>query len=304
MTSTWRLTINLLVAVVGAILVWSYWPTFASLPEEWSSNPLYSHGYLVPAFAVALLWFRRDLIPAAPLEPSWWAVVFLLVGSGLRLGAAYFYLVWPDRASLLFMLFAASLALGGRQAFRWTWPSISFLFFMIPFPGSVENLVLNPLQRVATLCSTNVLQTLGFFAQADGNVIVLSEMEMGIVEACSGLRMLSVFMALTVGACFLMQRPAWQKCVIMLSSFLIAVLCNIARISLTGVMYEVADPELAEVVFHDVAGWLMMPLGLLLLLAELKFLDFIFVIDSPQTETSAANAAEVPSLVGQGVSHG
>ena len=32
--------------------------------------------------------------------------------------------------------------------------------------------------------------------------------------------------------------------------------------------------------FHDKAGWLMMPMALLLLLAELKLLDLVFVIET------------------------
>lgn len=208
----YRSLVNGTIALAMGIMVWSYWPTFVELADEWAKNPLYSHGYLVPVFAIALLWIRRDQLPKMPLQPSWWAVLFLLIGSVLRLGAAFFYYAWPDRGSILFMMFAAALAVGGWAAIRWTWPSILFLVFMIPFPGFVENTLMRPLQRVATLASTNVLQTLGFFAQADGNVIVLSEVEMGIVEACSGLRMLSVFVALTVVPVLCSSVRSGKKC--------------------------------------------------------------------------------------------
>jgi exosortase len=234
-----------------------------------------------------LLWIRRDRIPRTPLQPSWWALFFLALASGMNLGATYFYYAWPERASFVLMIFAAALAMGGWAAIRWTWPSILFLVFMLPFPGFLENGLMRPLQRVATLASTNVLQTLGFFAKADGNVILLSEVEMGIVEACSGLRMLSTFVALTVGACFVLHRPNWQKLVIVLSSIPIALVCNIVRISVTGVLYETADRDFAQFVFHDVAGWLMMPLALLLLLAELKLLDFVFIIEAAPAKPEA-----------------
>jgi exosortase len=295
----WRWTLNIAIALTMAAMVWSYWPTLEELAEEWGKNPLYSHGYVMPVFAAVLLWVRRDLVPKTPLQPSWWALVFLAAACLMRLGAAYFYFFWPERASLLVMLFAAALAMGGWAAFRWTWPSILFLVFMIPFPGFVENGLMRPLQRIATMASTNVLETLGFFAKADGNVILLSEVEMGIVEACSGLRMLSTFVALTVGACFLLDRPNWQKVVIVLSSIPIALLCNIIRISVTGVCYEVGYPELAKFVHDEVAGYLMPILALLLLLAELKILDFVFVIAPPHAKhgipKGAALLANAPS---------
>jgi len=292
--SKWTTSVNVVIVITALALVWSYWTTFVELNEEWSKNPLYSHGYLVPVFAAALLYIRRDRIPKSPLESSWWALTFLIVGAVMRLAATYFFFAWPDRCSLLFMMFAAVLAVGGWPAFRWAWPSIFFLGFMIPFPGFVENAVMRPLQRIATISSTNVLQTLGLFAHQDGNVIVLSEAELGIVEACSGLRMLSVFVALTVGACFVLQRPVWQKVIIILSSFPIAVVCNVARISATGIMYEIADRDFAEFVFHDVAGWLMMPLALLLLLLEIKILDFIYLIDPTPAKPDSSQAVPVP----------
>lgn len=219
----------------------------------------------------------------------------------MHLAAAYFYFGWPERGSLLFMIFAAVLATGGWAAIRWTWPSIVFLVFMIPLPGIIENNLMGPLQRVATLASTNVLQTLGVFAKADGNLIVLSEPpDMNIAEACSGLRMLSTFVALTVGACFFMQRPYWQKLAIMASSIPIALMCNVVRISTTGVLQAIAGHDIA-MMFHDemVSAPVMMVLALLLLLAELKLLDFIFIIEPVQAKPGTAEG--IPSL-GQGAS--
>jgi exosortase len=293
---TWngRYAVGLTVALTTMALLWSYWPTFVELADEWWNNPLYSHGYAVPVFAAFLLWYRRDLMPDAPLQPSWWAVLFLIVACAMRLGAAHFYFSWPDRGSLLFMVFGAALAIGGWAAIRWSWPSIFFLTFMIPFPGFVENVVMRPLQRIATVASTNVLQTMGFFAQADGNVIVLSQADMGIVEACSGLRMLSTFIALTVGACFFIQRPIWQKCVIVLSSIPIAILCNVARITATGVWYEIGDHDNA-MVFHDRVGPVMMVMALLLLYAEFKFLDLIFQIDRTLVKVENGENASGPA---------
>ena len=60
--SNWRHLIGIVAATLAAVCAWSYWPTIVELAEEWANNPLYSHGYLVPVFAVALLWIRREHI--------------------------------------------------------------------------------------------------------------------------------------------------------------------------------------------------------------------------------------------------
>jgi exosortase len=300
----WRTAVTVALLFTLTLLAWVYWPTFVALAEQWTSNPLYSHAFFVPVFAVALLWLRRGQMPAMPLSPSWWAMPFLAVGIALRLLAAHFYLTYPDGCSLLFLLAAVTLGIGGWGAMRWVWPSILFLHFMLPFPGIVEGNLIRPLRRIATVCSTNVLQTFGIFAQAEGNVIVLSEVEMGIVDACSGLKMLSIFVALTVGACMVLQRPVWQKAVIALSSIPIAVLCNVARISVTGLLHEIADHDRAQDFHDNWSAFLMMPMALLLLLAELKLLDFIFVVDPEQPSSSPAISPLLGSAphLGQGAS--
>ena len=40
------------------------------------------------------------------------------------------------------------------------------------------------------------------------------------------------------------------------------ILSNVARIALTGILYNEAGKELGDKVFHDFAGWMMMPLAL------------------------------------------
>jgi hypothetical protein len=43
------------------------------------------------------------------------------------------------------------------------------------------------------------------------------------------------------------------------------------------VLHKVAGPRLADLVFHDLAGWLMMPLALALLWLELRLLGWVIV---------------------------
>ena len=52
----WALPLMLL----GGALVWVCWPGLAAMVEKWSQDPRYSHGFLVPAFAGFLLWYRRE----------------------------------------------------------------------------------------------------------------------------------------------------------------------------------------------------------------------------------------------------
>jgi exosortase len=266
-----------LAALVTALL-WSYWPTFAAMAYRWNHDPVYSHGYLVPLFALVLLWYRKDKLDVSTCRPAWWwGTVLLIFGALLRLGGAFFYFPWFEAVSLLPSLAGLVLVLGGRTGLAWSWPAIAFLFFMMPLPYRLETGLKQPLQRLATETSTYVLQTLGCPAFAEGNVIVLRTAKLGVEEACSGLSMLLVFFALATAVTLMTRRPFWEKCLIFLSAAPIAVIANVGRITATGLLFQLGNSQAAHLVFHDFAGWLMMPLGLVLFWIELKLLDQLMV---------------------------
>lgn len=278
---TAAIVISLVILAAG--VAWSYWTTFALMSDKWAHDPQYSHGYLVPLFAAVLLWIRRGQFDPAQLRPSWWGLPILAGGALLRVAGSMYYLEWFDHLSILPVLFGICLLLGGWHALRWSWPAIAFLFFMIPLPYTLEVALRGPLRRIGTVAGTYLMQTIGLPAVAEGNVIVVEDHRIGVVEACSGLRMLMVFFALSTAVAMLSERKTWEKIVIVLSAVPIALISNIARITVTGVLHLLVSSEIANLVFHDLAGWLMMVLGLLLLGLELWLLTHLFIeeVDRP-----------------------
>lgn len=268
MAASNRYTFVTLAAAVG-VSAWAYWNTLADIADRWASDPQYSHGFLVPVFAGYLLWRRRGALQTADLTPGWWGLGVVLAGVALRLTAYFLYQPWLDATSLMVVLAGLVAAAGGRRLLAWAVPAILFLGFMIPLPYRVQTLLGGSLQSVATAASTYTLQTLGVPAVSEGNVILLSDTRLGVVEACSGLSMMVTFFALATGVAVLARRHWVAKVVLVLSAVPIAVAANVARITLTGVLAEASRDDLSRAVFHDLAGWLMMPFGLTLLLAEL-----------------------------------
>ena len=148
---------------------------------------------------------------------------------------------------------------------------------MVPLPFRLEIALAHPLQRIGTVASTYALQTLGFSAFSEGNVVRMGDIRLGVVEACSGLSMLVIFFALSTAVAIVVRRPPWERLILVASAVPIALACNITRITVTGVLYKVAGEEWANFVFHDLAGWLMMPLALGMLWVEMKTLAWVVV---------------------------
>ena len=267
--------------VLGALtagLLWSYWTTLGKLAARWAGDPQYSHGYLVPLFAAALLWLRRALLPAAPWQPNSWGFGVLAAGLAVRLsGGAFYDVEWLDSISLLPCLAGLCLLAGGWPALRWAWPAIVFLFFMMPLPYSLETAFAYRLRYLATVTSAYALETLGFPVLAEGTDIFLDDICLQIAPACSGLGMLVTFFALATAIILVIERPWVDKVIILASALPIAVLANIVRITLTASLYRYSAEELARKFFHDWSGFLMMPVALGLLWLELKILERLFV---------------------------
>ncbi len=275
-------------AVLLAAVMWAYWPTVTTMAGKWENDPQYSHGWLVPLFAIALLWLRWDKLEPENLKTSWWGVGLLVLGAAMRLGAGWINFDWFDGMSIIPTLAGLCMLFGGVAAMKWAWPAFAFLVFMVPLPFQVERMMMGPLRNLGTVTSSYVMQTLGLPAIAEGNIIHLGEHTIGVAEACSGLRMLVIFFALSAAVALIIDRNIWVRLLILASAIPIALISNIARITITGMAYQLASPELAESLFHDWAGWLMMPFGLLMLWGELWLLSHLFIEDSDDDYDSLA----------------
>lgn len=264
----WILAVGL-----GIALLWAFWPTLLTMARRWSADPQYSHGFLVPLFALTVLWFRREQLKRVAWQPSWWGLPVLAGGLALHLVGGRMDFEPIAGFSLLPALAGLVLFVGGWSLLAWSWPAIAFLAFMLPLPFILETALAQPLRRLATVMATYCLQTLGYPALSEGNIIFLGPLRMGVVEACSGLGMLMTFFALATALVLILQAPLADRIVLIVSAIPIAVLANVARVTITGVAFYETGDESVQQTLHDMAGLgIMMPLALLLFWLELCFL--------------------------------
>lgn len=278
------------VLVLSVAGLWAYWSTFELLLSKWSNSPEYSHGYLVPLFSLALLWTKREQLHAEKLGVNYWGLILLILAITMRLTAARYYMEWFDILSILPFIAGIVLLAGGWHALYWSSTSVAFLAFMLPLPFTLEVALRDPLRKIGTQVSTYVMQTCGLPALAEGNVILVNDARIGVTEACSGMSMLMVFFAFsTAMALFIKERPIWEKMLVIASAIPIAIFANVTRITLTGLLYATGYEKLANMFFHDFAGWMMIPLAFAVLWLELRLVARIVAV-----------ADDIPMVVGLG----
>lgn len=271
--------------VLAGVLTFSYWPAIVRLLHAWKDTPDYEHGFLVPLFAAFLLWVRQDMVNPWPRKGVWWAMAFFVVWAVMRWSCKALHYE-RDMDSLFPFLMGLALFLGGWKALQWSWSAIVFLVFMVPLPGFVADSLSHPLQKIATRMSVYVMQTIGIPAiiqGSDGNVIQLSDPvnRLEVAQACSGIRMLTLFVAVCVGAAFLLRLKPWEKITIVVSAIPIAIIANVTRITLTGMLTEWINAATGTFI-HDRAAFYMMPLALLLLWGEMTLISKLLIDTSTQ----------------------
>ena len=280
-------------ATLFAVLIVTHLPTLGNMIDRWTHDPQYSHGFIVPIFALVVLWSRRDMLKQLTWQPAWIGLASIAIGVSMRFIAAQVDIEPLDALSLLPTAFGLVLLVGGWSVLSWSWPALAFLAFMMPLPFSIETALALPLRRIATDMSTYALQTLGCPAYAEGNIIFIEDMRLGVEEACSGLGMLMTFFALATALAMIVNASLKDWLILLASAIPIAILANVIRITATGIAYYLGgkDSPVADMIYHDLAGWLMMPMAVAMLWLELKFLANLFV--------DTSDAAPLPLMMGQ-----
>src|SRR5207244_1850280 len=93
------------------------------------------------------------------------------------------------------------------------------------------------------------------------------------------------FFAISTAVALVCDRPLLDRVILVLSAIPIGVLMNLIRITATAIAHQTLGAEIANRLFHDYAGWLMMPLALGAMLLELWLLQKLLV---PRKEAAAA----------------
>jgi len=275
---------------LAVAFVWFYWGSLHYLFHSWYTQEDYQHGFFVPLVSLFLLWHRRGMIVDAPVNGSYWGLPFFVLWAIIRWVAIYYSFGTVSEWAMIPFFMGVAVLVGGWQWLLWSWPAIVFLFFMVPLPLPLRGLASMQLQALATKLSVYIIQTFGIPAVAEGNVIRLTEKPLEVARACSGLRMMMLFFAICIGATFVTKRPLWEKLLMVASAAPIAVASNVIRIVITAVVYELAsywpsvfNLETTGEIVHDWAGYAMMPIGLLLLWAEMSLISKLMLapLDQP-----------------------
>jgi exosortase len=254
-------------AILLALAGWLYAPILLRLVQQWWSDPNFSHGFFVPAFAGFVVWQDRSQLASIRPTPSSWGLVVILLSLCTLILGVFGAELFLSRASVLMLAAGMVLFFLGWEFLRALLFPLLFLVLMVPIPAIVFSQITFPLQILASKLSATVLPFFGVPVFREGNVINLPAMPLEVAEACSGIRSLLSLTTLAIMYGYLLEKRVAIRVVLALASVPIAVAANGLRIVGTGLLVQYWDPEKAEGFFHAFSGWLIFVVSLLMLFA-------------------------------------
>ena len=251
---------------VSVLLAICYGPLLLGLANQWNYDPDMGHGFFVPVIAAYIAWQKRAEVAATASAPNWWGLVVVLWG-GLQLYIATLGAeIFLQRTSFVISVIGVVLLLGGVPYLRIFAFPLFLLFFMVPIPAIIYNEVTFPLQLIASSAAENAIGWLGIPVIREGNVLVLADTSLNVVEACSGIRSLLTLTFLSLVYGYFLEKRTWLRTVLFFSTIPIAVVANAGRVTMTGVIASF-KPEWAEGLIHEAQGWVIFMVGLAILIA-------------------------------------
>jgi len=252
----------------SALALGIFGPIIYYMVLHWGAVDDYSHGFLVAPLALYFAWERRYQLRRASIQPSWWGLIPLALGSLALVVGRLGVELTAMRVSFVLTLIGLQILLLGRDVFRILAFPMFFLFFMVPLPQSLVNVVAFPLQLIAADFAVETLHLLHIPALREGNIIHLADTQLFVAEACAGLHSLMALGMLAVLFAYYFRKNWMEQVIIVASAIPIAIFVNAFRVALTGYLAHRMGSAAAEGLIHQTEGIFTFGLAFGLLLFE------------------------------------
>ncbi|MEP7242654.1 MAG: VPLPA-CTERM-specific exosortase XrtD [Gammaproteobacteria bacterium] len=295
-----------LLAVAAIAAITPFAPALGDLYNIWNLKPEYSHGIFIPMLSAFLIWRQRHELRELPFSGSWYGLIPIALGLGLRVVGDLTTMFTLVHYGFLLVLYGLVLTLTGPAVFRRLWMPLLMLVFMVPPPSFFSDALSLKLQLLSSALGVWVIRMAGISVLLEGNIIDLGSYQLQVAEACNGLRYLYPLMTLAFIVAYLFRGPLWKRITIFASSVPIAIVMNSVRIGVIGITVEHWGPRMAEGVLHEFEGWLvfMLSTGTLLLTALLlakmgnrgaKLHEMLNIYPTPPRKDATSPAAAHPT---------
>ena len=240
-------------------------PTMATLADQAWSKEFGAYGPIVLVTGLWLLW--RDLPTLREKGKLGSALLTgMLVVGALTLyvfGRAYDF-VTLETAGVYGVGVAILQARFGAKVLSAHWFPLLYLAFVIPVPNSVLADLTGPLKQLVSLAATEWLHSFGVPVARQGVTIFVSQYQLLVEDACSGMNSIVGLIAVSLLYIYLVRGSSWLYSLILVAFVIpIAIVANIIRIMVLILLTYFFGDDVAQGYLHFTAGMLLFTSALL-----------------------------------------
>ena len=265
--------------LLGVILAYIYYPTFAWMVDRWAArDSYYGHGFLIPLVSLYWVFKKRGVLASCEQKPEPLGLVILLLGAALQFLSSLFRIYFLSAISFVTLLFGVVYFLFGKKVVREIWFPIVFLFLMVPLPLLVISEVTLKMKFFVSEISTFLLNSMGMKSMREGSYIYTPHAVCLVGDPCSGLRSFLAFLCLGFVFAYGTQLERWKKVTLIVAGLPLAIVTNVIRVFVMALLGEVYGMEFtASPTVHDGAGILTFIFALLCFFIFRRKLEAIHV---------------------------
>lgn len=267
-----------------------YVPTFVDLfMGLWQSDEQ-MHGPIILAVCLYLFWSLRHEIQDAPVAPRP-AIAWPLIAIGLLayiLGRSQDIILF-ELGSLLWILTGLLLLQRGTAALKACWFPIFFMFFMIPLPGPIVDMLTLPMKTFVSWATEHILYAIGYPISRNGVILYLGQYQLLVADACAGLHTLFSLEAMGLFYLHLTRHESWgRNTALAILIIPISLTANTIRVmTLSLITYHFGD-EAGQGFLHGFAGMVLFISALILIMALDTLIQYIITRRQKARETKVS----------------
>jgi EpsI family protein len=233
---------RLLAMCVFASFLVCYGSVFVSLVNQWLTNDVYAHGFVIPIVSGYLIYERRAALLQTSIAPD-------LAGGSVLLGAGLLLLLIGQvgaliaiaQLSLLVSAAGAVLLLFGRRILAQVQMALVYLLFMIPVWELATGAFQGSFQLLSAQIGAGLMRLLGIPVRRDGVYLELPDITLHVADVCSGVNFVIAILAVTIPLAYLKLARNSLRVFVAVLAIVVALVSNGLRVALIGALAQTGN---------------------------------------------------------------
>lgn len=269
----WRPADLAVAVIVASLCIAVVWPIWVDIFQIARFSRLQSHILLVPFVAAMMIWVRRGRISCCTRDGMIAGVAIVAVGwLVMRVGPPFAFECFVHLGAII-MLIGSIVAVLGIDPLRHFFPAFLALFFLVPVPGVVREIFVDPVQRIAGDLSFFVVRLFGEIdINASAGMVMINGNAVPRGDLFDGMIMISHVMLLGFAFAFALPLRSGMRLLVIAATPVAAIVLNMLRMALSAWLFGHFDASIATVI-HGISGWLVVAAALTSLLIVFRKLQ-------------------------------